>query len=296
MRRILALSLGIGTAVAAGVARAQAPAPPPAPPAPQAQAAPDPALLAHLKAWEAVMAGSKSFHAQCVREYENSKFQSKQVYDGTVRCLKPSFALAYTQLRPAPGGKPPGVYEMTILNPTAAYKYACNGPWPLPPAKLTGQEQKSVLEEYRFPAGKRPNNIMLDFLSGGITAKDALERFAIRDIGNPADPNFLTLEVRPRLDTDAKDFLGMTLVLYRPNPKFQNLAYLPAKIVLATDDREHPNLETWTFTDHRINDPRVTEETFKPQPVSAPQWEHEVKMPPAPAQAAPVGPVVGRAR
>ena len=289
MRRILALSLGIGTAVAAGVSRAQAPAPPPAP---QAQPTPDPALLAHLKAWEAVMAGSKSFSARCIKEYEDPKFQTKRVYDGSVMCLKPSFALTYTALRPAPGGQPTGVYEMTILNPTAAYKYECNGEWPKKP---TGQEQKSVLSEYRFPAGKRPSNVMLDFLSGGITAQAALERFAMRDIGNPADPDFLLIEVKPKLDTDARDFLGMTLVLYRP--KHGRLAYLPAKIVLALNDRGNPNLETWTFTEQYIDHPQITPELFKPKPVSPPQWEHNVQQPPAPAApAGPVGPVAGRAK
>ena len=295
MRRILALCLGIGTAVAA-CAQAPAPAAPVAPPAPPgAAAAPgvDPALVAHLRAWEAVMANARSFTAQCTKEYDDTKFQIKRVSDGAVMCLKPSFALTYIVPRPAPGAPPSGVYDMTILTPTAAYHYECNGPWP---PKPTGQEPKSKLTEYRFPAGQRPDNVMLDFLSGAITADAALKRFAIKEVGDPADPNFLMLDVRPKLITDAKDFLGMTLVLYRVNPKFPELAYLPAKIVLAGGDPAGPNLETWVFTRHAVNDPKVKPEEFNPRPAPKPQWEYELKTPPAPAQAAPPGPVVGRAK
>ena len=269
MRRLAVL---IVLAACPAVAPAQAP-----PPAPAA-----PAVVAHLQAWERVMAGSKSFWSQCTVSRRNEATKISESYKGAVMCLKPGYARTMIELQPA-AGQPPasvqGVFEMYIITPTAVHEYTGTGV-----DRTTGKLKPRTYTETRFAPGQRPQNVMLDLLSGTMTADQVLRRFDVSLVKQ--DANYIYLGILPKRDNkrDQEDFQSMSMVLYQPATGF---GYLPATVMF-TKDALGQQIDEWTFLQPKLNQPEVTVQQFAPVaiPANDPNWQVIRKV----AGAAPAGP------
>ena len=125
--------------------------------------------------------------------------------------------------------------------------------------------------EYKLGAnGNIQGNLLLEFISGAMTANDAVQRFDIKHLKD--DANYVFLEIKPRLQKDREDFEVMTLVFYGPNlqPTHQHLRYLPALVKMTKN--QNKDEEVWTFKQPQVNVQGLTVDTFKKQPLDA-SWK-----------------------
>jgi TIGR03009 family protein len=209
--------------------------------------APDPQVVAHLKAWEAKMAGLKVMYTQCEVTREETLLRKAKKYSGSVVCMKPNYA----RMR---------ISSPTDTNDWEAYLsngkniYVYNG-------------SRKELTWYDIPAGNTGvgDNLLMEFMSGSLTADAALRRFDMKLV-QPATPdeNYLFFEVKPRLTRDKQEFETMQLVLYSPTIKkeLQPWTYLPRMVQLTKNNKEL--VETWNFTQPTLNDERYTVKDFQP--------------------------------
>lgn len=226
---------------AAPVAAAQvppvSPGQQPVPGAPVAQpgAAPaaDPKLDPHLAGWEKKMGGLTNFRADIHLTKKEAVFQKPREYDGSVLCMKPNLArLRLDALPKPPPGKPASDFEAYICNGKAVYEY--NG-------------IKQEITEFAITPNMGPgggDNLMLDFLSG-IKAADAKRRFDIKLFNE--DDNYVYLDIKPRGQKDAQEFVHVRFALYGPKTQ---VAYLPAQVWL---QKPSGDTELWKFTNPQTN-------------------------------------------
>ena len=233
------VALGILLAIPAGLT---AQAPPGAPPGggtvpvsvPAVAAAPaDPVLVQHLMGWQKAMAQAANFYSECTLSRKNVVRKTEANYKGSVMVMKPGMARLRLQLQPGPGEQPDGNnFDAYICNPRGVYQYS-------------GADK--TLTEYKFPPGQPPKNLLMDFMSGSITAQAALDRFAMKVVKE--DQYYVFLEVNPVTREDQQEFSTMTLVLFRDAPNLP--AYLPARVVITKALRQET--EDWSFPNPQVN-------------------------------------------
>ncbi len=233
----------------------------------------DPALLQHLQNWEQVMKGAANFYAECGLTRENKLRKTKVESKGSIACLKPGMARMRIEAIPAPGEKlDPKDYVAYICTAQTVYEYV-------------GIESR--LTEVRFANGASNRNLLLDFMSGAITAKAALDRFSMKILKQ--DQFYVYIEIKPLSAQDRTDFESMILVLFLNTPG--QPAYLPRTVVIRKPNSQEE--ETWDFPRPTVNTPSVTLDWFKPVP-PLPGWKHEIQNAPADNQPRPVAtPVSG---
>lgn len=242
---------------------APAPAPVPAP----AQAAPiDPVLWQHLVNWETVMKGATNFYCVGTKTQETlvGARKGKRSYKTDIMCQMPSKARMNVTALPAPGENgDPNDYAAYIATKSLVLEY-------------DGNDKRLI--ETRLPPGSYKGMLLLDFLSGAITAKAAAERFDIKFLGE--DPNHLHLELKPRTPEDLADFEKMTLVLFRNLPG--QPAYLPRQVVISRNKGQEQEL--WDFPKPAINVNGIKESYFDPVAVDKKTWKHIVQYAAAPGE------------
>src|SRR5206468_8538872 len=93
---------------------------------------------------------------------------------------------------------------------------------------------KKTVTEHRIPKGANPNgvgdNLLLEFMSGAMTADDVLKRFDLTLIKE--EEFYVHIQVKPRLPKDQQEFEALTLVLYGPKTAPLGRHYLPAVLLL----------------------------------------------------------------
>jgi TIGR03009 family protein len=247
----------------------------------QPQAPPNPIVVAHLKAWEKKMAGLQNLYATCEQKQEDRVLKKVKTYTGSVVCMKPNLARMSIAL---------------VNDPKDHIGYLCDGKAVY---EYNGLEKK--LTQYNIPPGASGvgDNLLMEFMSGSLTADDVLRRFDIK-ILTPAKPdaNYLYFEVKPRLAKDKQDFETLKLVFFSPelDPKLQYLSYLPAMVEIAGTNNER--VLTWSFVaDGKLPQPNVNgikAAEFKPVNPGK-DWQIVVGNPPAggqgPRVVRPTGPV-----
>jgi TIGR03009 family protein len=245
----------------------------------QAPAAPDPKVVAHFKAWETKMAGLQNLYTTCEVTREEAILRKKKQFTGSVVVMKPNLARMRIE-----AANDPKDYEAYLCDGKSIYVY---------------DGSKKVVTQHVIPAGAvggGGDNLLMDFMSGKLTADDAFRRFDIKLL-TPAkpDPNYIFFEIKPRFPRDKQDFETLKLVLFSPElPKeLQYLAYLPRMIVTASTNNER--IETWSFTNPQPDVQGYTKEHFKPVDPGK-DWQKVMGNPPAggqgqPRVARPTGPV-----
>ncbi|MGL6095851.1 MAG: TIGR03009 domain-containing protein, partial [Fimbriiglobus sp.] len=239
----------VGLPVAAGVA----PAPTPV----------DPAIVAHLDAWQRVMKQTTNFYAEATMTKRHLILKDKvTAYTGTIMCLKPNLARMRIEQKPPAGEKPdPNSYMAYICTGQAVFEY--------------DGAAKQVTE---FPLnGGVGDNLLLAFISGALTAEGIMQRFDLKLVKE--DQHYVYLEARPRLPRDKQEFETMTLVLFRAT--VPQLAYLPRSVVMRKSNGQEE--EHWDFPQPRVNVEGIKPEHF--QPVAPPKdWKvqrQQAQQPPA---------------
>lgn len=243
--RSAGISLGI-LLIAVVVASAQPPGtqatptglPPAAPPA----ASPEVVLDAHLDNWEKAMAGAKSFSAKFEQTKVDAVFKRPLKYHGSILCMKPNLARmsAYAE-------KNKNDFEAFICNGKSLFHYD----W-----------QKKTVTEVPLTLGNG-DSLMLDFLSG-MKASAVKQRFQITQF-NPADPNYVYFDIKPKLPKDAQEFAMIRLAVFGPNVPPPFIKYMPSQIYMV---KPNDDTELWKLSEQAINikdkdnrdlDPRIFE-------------------------------------
>jgi len=213
---------------------------PQAPPAdpPQIPAA----LGTHLTAWEARNKQVKTLSAACELVKRDTVHRKEKVYTGTLTCMKPNLARLTLAAKTAPADS-----VAYLCDGASVYEY--DGP---------GKR----VTEHRLPAAN-PNgaadNLLLAFLSGSMTAADAVKRFDLSLVKE--EEYYVYIGVKPRLPRDLQEFESATLVLYGPKAARLGLDYLPAVVVLRGNTGQTE--EQWTLSRLEPNSDKVTADKFR---------------------------------
>lgn len=270
---------GVGVIIVAAAfatsAAAQGPAPAGAP------AAPD--VVRHLQAWQQVMAGTTNFYSVVTLQRAHLILKNRSTaHAGRVDCMKGANNTVLARLhidRLGPNGQPvPGEFMRYVCNGRAVYQY---------------DGATKEVTEYLLPNGGVGNNLLLEFISGTMTAAAIQKRFDVSLLKE--DANYVYLTIKPRFPADKQEFETLTLALYAPGtPK----AYLPRTVVMKNPNGQEQ--EQWDFDDAkapgqdpRVNVPNMTADLFTPpQPPAG--WKviedpkrRGAQQPPAPGGAAP---------
>jgi len=231
------------------------------------QAAPiDPVLWQHLVNWETVMKDATNFYCVGTKTQETlvGAYKGKRGYKTEIMCQMPSKARMSVTRVAEPGEKPdPDDYAAYIATKSLILEY-------------DGNDKRLI--ETRLPPGSYKGMLLLDFLSGAITAKAATERFDIKYLGE--DANHLHIELKPRTAEDLADFEKMTVILFRNMPG--QPAYLPRQVVISKSKGQVQEL--WDFPKPAINVSGVKESYFDPVPVDKKTWKHLVQNAAAPVE------------
>jgi TIGR03009 family protein len=241
-----------GSGAPAGAGPGGVPQPAAAPPA-------DPALMAHLTAWERVMQAATNFYCKDVTLVrKNLALKREAAYTGEIMCLKPNMARMRIEKKPAPDQRPdPNDYTAYICTGKEVYEY---------------DGMAKVVTEYKLHNGGVGDNLLLEFMSGALKADDVVQRFDLKLVKQ--DANYLYLEIKPRLPRDKTEFDAMILVLFQPNlPNLERLAYLPRTVVIRKGNGQEE--ETWGFPNPAVSVPGISVDHFKFVPVPK---EHGWKM------------------
>jgi len=255
-------TLAAGAMMMAAVASAQTPLPPAGlglpiapgvPPAPAVvPAAPvvDAVLMGHLRNWETVMKSAENFYAEVKVTRENKVRKSKTDLIGSIMCKKPGQARMRLEDIVVPGTKPdPFSYIAYIATGKAVWEYS-------------GYDK--LVTETRLPEGeKSKGNMLLEFLSGAISADEAVKRFSIKLLKE--DTHYIYLELTSLTDEDKVDFSVMKMVFFRNLPTMPGRAYLPRQVILMKPNGQEE--EVWNFDVVGINVQGIKPEYFTPAPV-----------------------------
>lgn len=235
----------------------------------------DKELLAHLMGWERTMKGAANFYTDCKLKRTNLLLGKETYYSGTIMCMKPNLARLRLDKLPVAGAPAnPNDYTAYICTGQAVYEY---------------EGTAKQVTEIKLKNGGVGDNLLLEFMSGTLTADQALKRFAMKTL--KVDQNYIFLEIRPLPGSkETADFQTMTLVLFQPNiPQMGNMAYLPRTVVIRKGNGQEE--EVWDFPLPKANLPKdqVKPEYFLPIPVASLPAGWKVQQ--APQQPAGPGPV-----
>lgn len=213
----------------------------------------DPKLVTHLQAWEVRMKAIGN--VVCEAEKVSSDTILKRVTEKQVAkiyCMKPNYA--FMRLDRAPDMPPdPKDYQTWICDGKSIHQYS---------------GKQSEYSEFKLgPNGNIQGNLLLEFISGAMTANDAVQRFDVKLLKE--DTNYVFLEVKPRLQKDREDFEVMTLVFYSPNlpQTHQHMRYLPALVKMTRNQNKEE--EVWTFKQPQVNVQGLTPKNFEKQALPA---------------------------
>lgn len=230
----------------------------------------DPRLEAHLRAWEARARSTQNLYIECERVAKQVLLRKERVATGSIICMKPNLARMRMDFKDKPGE-----YEAYICDGSSVFQY-------------DGAEK--TMTPHKIPPGGQGgvgDNLLLEFMSGTMTADDVKRRFDLRLVKE--EEYYVHLEVLPRLPKDKQEFEKLLLVLYGPKTVAQKLDYLPAVVVMTKDNGQ--TVEQWTFKKVMSNVDGVKKEDFAYIP---PPKDWTIKTPPQAQSAAPVDPRVIR--
>ena len=240
--------------------QAQSPIAPGLPPA--APVAIDPGLDGHLVGWQNTMSKATNFSAKFELTRTDALFKKDRKYAGSVLCMKPNlarFSIAHATDK--------NDYEAFICNGKAIFHYD----W-----------AKKKITEIPLGAGQS-DNLMLDFL-GGMNAAAAKQRFQIAQF-NPADKNYIYLDIKPTLPKDKQEFEHIRFALFSPNVPPPLIPYLPAQMYMV---KPNGDAEMWKFTDQQLDVNGITTKVFQYEDPKDKNWQYER----APIGPMPTGPAV----
>ena len=251
MTRLFAVALALSGSVAvaqtppAGTPPVNLAVPPPAAPAAPV-AALDPKLVNHLNAWEDRQKQVQSLSVQATQVNVNKLTKKESTRTGTVTVLKPNMVYSMMALKTDPKD-----YIAFIGDGRSVFVYVAR--------------DKAVTEHKMPKTGGVDGNLMLEFLSGSLTAADVARRFDLKLVRE--EPFYIQIQVIAKLPKDLQEFDSMLLVLYTPEAAKKlgaNVAYLPKIVRMSKQNGQED--ETWTFDDdQKINNRGVTPAYFKYQ-------------------------------
>jgi TIGR03009 family protein len=153
-------------------------------------------LDAILVNWEKAMSGIKQLTAGMTRTTLDKTFQTKDVFEGTAKYLKPNLALLYLQKK-----NKPEIYEKFLCTGTFVYQF---------------MPQQKVVYVHELPKskdGKMADDNLLSFLFG-MKAADAKARYELTLLQPPPnDKWYYYILIKPKTKADQKDFSRARLVL-----------------------------------------------------------------------------------
>jgi TIGR03009 family protein len=236
----------------------------------QPPAAPDPQVVAHLKAWEAKMAGLQNLYTKCEVTREEAILKKKKTLTGEVVCMKPNFARMRID---------------STIDPKDWEAYVCDGK-----VIYAFDGLGKVIKRYKIPAGNNGagDNLLMEFMSGSLTADGALRRFDVKILApNPPQPDYLFFEIKPRQVRDKQEFEVLKLVLFSPTIRkdLQQWAYLPRMVVMTKNNNEQ--IETWQFPEPRPDVPGYLPKHFQVDQLPGKDWKVVDGDAPAPATGQP---------
>ena len=223
-----------------------------APPVAPAPAALPAALVNHLTMWETKHKTISSYYNTADRVNRNLLTRKETKSEGTIMCLKPNYA--WVQMA---NTADKNRWEAYISEGRSLFAY---------------DSGKKSVKEFRLPQGAAiEGNLLLEFMSGALSAKDVMGRFELRLARE--EEYYTHIELKPKRGKDKEEFETMTLVLY--TDKVKGLEYLPKIVVIRANNGEDE--EQWTFSDKpKLNNPGLTAGSFKYQE-PPPGW---TKVPP----------------
>lgn len=229
-------------------------APPAAPPS-VAEKPLDPAVEAHLVAWEKKIAGLTNVRAEVSLRRTDVVLKKETNYNGVVLCLKPNYLIMRLD---NPTDPTKTDYEAYIHDGKSWYIY---------------EAKKKTITEVKVPvdpslrwlwSGDTP---VLDLLTTP-RAKAISERFEVRLF--KTDDHYVYLEFQPRLDKDAREFKQLRLALYGPGEATAKVAYLPAQLYIL---KPNGDSEAWKISSPQVDIPGVRPQDFKKAEI--PGWKVE---------------------
>lgn len=205
-----------------------------------AVASTDPAVLDHLKKWEAATKATNTLAAEVALATTNPLTRKTSEFAGNVLYQKPNLARVRLDRR---RDKPdPNDYVAYIRTGREVFEY---------------DGLAKVVTEYRLRGGSvrlGPFTIRLksppfDFIDGTVTAEKLVTRL---EVTRPRedDPNYVYLVLRPRSAKDRTEFDSLRLVLYGPKVAAPLTPYLPRTLVFR---RSNGSEERWDLTNPVVN-------------------------------------------
>lgn len=181
-------------------------------------------LQGHLTAWEKKTSGLQTLYVAVEREVTRKLENKVTKYTGSIRCMKPN--LAYLRIDNAAKKDD---FEAFICDGKSVFAYV-------------GAE-KTVTQHTIPPGGKGGvgDNLLLEFMSGAMTAADVASRFTLKLVKE--DQYYVYIEVTPTQDKDKREFDSLILVLY--GAKVAGMEYLPAKVQMKLNNGQA--VDDWTF-------------------------------------------------
>jgi TIGR03009 family protein len=238
-------------------------------------AAVDPALLAHLQAWEKRMKEIENVVCEVDKIEKDNVLKREFKRVGKIYVMKPNYAwLRLDRDKSMPAD--PNDFQTWICDGKAIYQYE--------------GRQKEMTEFKLSPNGGIQGNLLFEFMSGSMTADMALRRFDMKLLGQ--DANYVHIEILPRMPNDKTEFERMTLTLVSPGiaPQYAHLKYLPAAVSMTKNNNRES--ETWQFTRNaQVNVQGLRAEVFMKAAVPK-EWKTTIANP-LPTSA-PYGPRSGK--
>jgi TIGR03009 family protein len=224
----------------------------------------DPALVQHLRAWEASLRGIRNFAADATLTKVNLVTKREEKFDVRIWMMKPQMARLNLRKSPAAGERVrPDDSTAFIRNGTAAYHYDGENRlltklrW-VGDVKATPAIDGGHSLELRFERwiAKSCFDNLLDFFEN-LSAQRVVDRYTVGILKQ--DDHYLYLELTPRNPIDKADFESMTIVLCLPSTG--DLAYVPRMIQLKKEDGRQ--IETWDFPTPKVNMPQIKASHFE---------------------------------
>jgi TIGR03009 family protein len=186
------------------------------------------------------MKGATNFYTECSLKRTNLLLKKETEYTGSIMCMKPNLARMRIERKPAAGQKPnPNDYTAYICTGQAVYEYDGNA---------------QQVNEVKLPNGGVGDNLLLEFMSGNLTAAQAVQRFAVKAL-KPEDQHYIYLDIRPITPKDKGEFESMILVLFQPT--VPGMGYLPRTVVIRKPNGQEE--EVWEFPRPAVNLPKGIE-------------------------------------
>ena len=220
---------------------------------------PEQILERHLKNWQTRMGEVTSYSTQCTHTMTDVTYSKETKFTGQIICMKPNLAwmsLTRVQAPITPGEKESAApFTAYICNGKAVYEYS---------------SEAKLVTEYPLNDGGIGDNLLLEFMSGSLTAEDVMKRFDLQHL-KPNDPHYLYIELKPRLAKDKAEFSSMVLVLY--NHLQKEMMYLPRTVVITGKNGQSKEEFNFLFQP-TLNSPKLTAAAFEPRPTPE-GWKYQ---------------------